>query len=285
MSQENSTKEKSPETRKKIFLGVLLLVLVSVLYYQFFYESDAPAGPTSVASTNAAPRATPTPRPTPRGGGTPEPIISQPLDVASILSKDVGGAGTGRNIFVYPTPTPAPPPPTPAPPPPTPEPPIKVFSVNPAGVIARTGEFTLTVFGNKMPQDAQGFVDGREYQTTYVSNTEVKIKVPAEAIRMPGNMGVMVRSRSEATLFSNQASLNVAEPPPPTYRYIGLIIHKNGTAIAVLKSQSDDEIINVKKDQKFGGHWRVVSITPQKIEIEDTNIKILHTINFTGENG
>jgi Tfp pilus assembly protein PilP len=84
-------------------------------------------------------------------------------------------------------------------------------------------------------------------------------------------------------MYSNQLSLNVAEPPPPTYRFIGLITSKNGM-IAVLKSQSDDgDVFNVVKGQKFGTHWRVVNITSQKIEVEDTNIKILHTINFTGE--
>ncbi len=284
MSQENSTTEKSQETRKKILLGVLFLLLAGVVYYQFFWESDAPAQTRPVASANTATKPTPTPRPAPRTGGTPEPIISQPLNVALMVNKETQSAGTGRNIFVYPTPTPVPPPP-PSTPAPTPTPPpVNLYSVNPAGVIARTGEFTLTVFGDKIPQDAQGFVDGREYPTTFVSATEIKIKVPAEAIRTPGNVGVMIRSKTDAALYSNQGSLNVAEPPAPPYRYVGLIVNKNG-AIAVLKSQADDDVINVKKDQKFGGHWRIISITPQKIEIEDTNIKISHTINYTGENG
>jgi hypothetical protein len=284
MSQENSTTEKSSETRKKILLGALLVTLAGVIYYQFFWESDAPAAASASLAPNASLRPTPTPRPAPRAGETPERIISQPLDLAAMTNKEAQGSGTGRNIFVYPTPTPAPPPP-PQPPPPTPVPaPIDLFSVNPAGVIARTGDFTLTVFGDKIPPEAQGFVDGREYPTTFVSRAEIKIKVPAEAIRMPGNIGVQIRSRTDAKLYSRQASLNVAEPPAPQYRYIGLIINKNG-AMAVLKSQADDEIYNVKKGDSFGGRWRVVSITPQKIEIEDTTIKILHTINYTGENG
>ncbi len=288
MSQEISTTEKAQETRKKILLGALLVVLGGVIYYQFFSSDDAPTPAKTTASAGSAASISsataPAPRPTPRAGGTPEPIISQPLDLASMLGKDAASSGTGRNIFVYPTPTPLPPPPPQKPVPTPPPPPISVFSVNPAGVIARTGNFTLTVFGDKIPQDAQGFVDGREYPTTFVSNTEIKIKVPAEAIRAPGNVGVMVRSKTDATLYSNQASITVAEPPSPPYRYIGIIVNKNG-ALAVLKSQADDEVINVRKDQKFGGHWKVISITPQKIELEDTNIKISHTINFTGENG
>jgi hypothetical protein len=285
MSQENSKSEKKSEKVKILALGGLLIVLAAVIYFQFFSESEAPVSAPRKFSGNAAVKPTPSPRPTPRAGGTPEPIISQPLDLASIQIRDTSSSsGTGRNIFVYPTPTPAPPPPTPKPLPPPPPPPITLFSVNPAGVIARTGDFTLTAFGDKIPQDAQGFVDGRAYPTTFISPAEIKIKVPAEAIRTAGNMGVMVRSQSNAQLFSNQVSLNVAQPPDPPYKYIGLIVSKIG-ATAVLKSQNDDEVLNVRKGDKIGGHWRIVNITPQKIEIEDTNIKLTHTINYSGENG
>lgn len=290
MSQENSTTVKTQETRKRILLGALLVVLVGVLYYQFFWESDAPVGATTAApaknTTDSVKTPVAAPRPTPRPGETPEQIISQPLDLASMSGKGAQDVGTGRNIFVYPPP---PPPPTPKPIPtalPPPPPPILVSSVNPVGVTARTGDFPLTVFGDKIPQDAQGFIDGREYPTTFVSSTEIKIRVPAAAIRAPGNLGVMIRSKSDASLYSNQYSLNVAEPPAPQYRYVGLIINKNG-AMAVLKSQADDGVINVRKNDKFGDRleWRVISITREKIEIEDTNLKISHTINFTGENG
>lgn len=285
MSQENA-KANNPETRKKILLGVLGAVLLLVLYWQFFAGGDdAPTSRPIVATTGTGIKPTPTPRPTPRTGGTPEPIISQPL-VPAWLGRGVSGAGTGRNIFVYPTPTP-PPPPTPAPTQPTPvPPPITLMSLSPQGVIGRTGEFTLTVFGDKIPPDAQGFIEGRVYPTTVASPTEIKVKVPAEAIRAAGNLGVMVRSQSDAQLFSNQLSLNVAEPPVPLYRFVGIIVNKNGS-MAVLRSQSDEQDVqNVVKGQKFGGHWLVINITPQRIEIEDTNIKgMRHTINFTGEGG
>jgi len=282
MSQENSKKEPSQETRKKILLGVLFAVFASVIYLQFFSGSDAPARQPIVAGAKTIPSPTPTPKP--RAGATPEPIVSQPLNLASMLSKEGAGSSPGRNIFVYPpppTPTPAP---TPKPVPPPPPPPITIISINPAGVMARTGEFTMTVFGEKIPPDAQGYVDGREFATTFVNATEIKMKVPADVIRSPGNLGIQIRSRTDAKLFSNQASLSVAEPPAPLYRFVGLIVSKNGS-MAVLKSQSDDEVVNVIKGQVFGKHWKVISITPQKIEVEDTNLKISHSINFTGENG
>ena len=284
MSQENSTSEKTQETRKRLFLGGLLVVFAGVVYFQFFSGSDAPSPAPRVASANATTTPATPQRPTaPRAGGTPEPIVSQPLDLASMQGRDNSSSGTGRNIFVYPTPTPLPPP-TPAPPVPTPPPPpIDLRSINPAGVIARTGEFTMTLFGEKIPQDAQGFFDGRAYPTTFISGAEIKIKIPAEAIRAPGNISVMIRSQSDAKLYSNSASLNVAQPPDPPYKYIGLIVTKNGPT-AVLKSTSDDDVHNVKKGERVGGsHWRIINITPQKIEIEDTNIKILHIINYSGD--
>jgi len=268
-------------------LGGLLVVLAGVVYFQFFSGDHAPGPKPGIGSANTAVKAESTPaaqRPTPPRGGTPEPIISQPLDLASMQSRNTSSSGTGRNIFIYPPP-PTPTPPPPAPPPiPQPTPPVILSSVNPAGVIARTGDFMLTAFGDKIPQDAQGFIDGRAYPTTFVSATEIKVKVPADAIRNPGNVGVMIRSQSDAKMFSNQYSLNVAQPPDPPYKYIGLIVNKIG-ATAVLKSQNDDEILNVRKGDKIGGHWRIVNITPQRIEIEDTNIKISHVINYSAENG
>lgn len=289
MSQENPTPEKSQETRKRILLGGLFAVLAGVIYFQFFSGGDelAPVvNQSSAPATASGAKPTPatTPRTTPRPGATPEEIIFQPLNLASMIGKASSGDGTGRNIFIYPTPTPAPTPKPLPPAPPPPPPPVNLYSVNPSGVIARTAEFNLTVFGDKIPQDGKVFIEGREYPSTFVSVTEIKAKVPADAIRNSGNLGVQVRSESDAKMFSNQLSLNVAEPPAPPYRYIGLIISKKGT-IAVIKSQADESVENVTKGQKFGTHWRVINITPQKIEVEDTNIKISHTINFTGESG
>jgi hypothetical protein len=287
MSQENSTPDESKETRKKILLGGLFVVLIGIVYYQFFYGNDDPpvnrAANASAVSTTSSP--TPAPLPTPRPGRTDVPIVSQPLNLTSITNKGTPGDGTGRNIFVYPpppTPVPTKPPPTPTP---TPPPPVTLYSVNPATVIARTSDFNLTVLGEKIPEDGQVFVNGRNYQTTFVSAREVRAKVPAEAIRSSGNLGIQVRSTSDAKFFSNQLSLNVTEPPAPPYRYIGLYVTKKGS-IAVLKAQSEEnEVINVVKDQKFGTRWKVISITPQQVEVEDTNIKIKHVINFTGETG
>lgn len=283
MSQGNSTNKNSPETRKKILLGGLGAVFLVIIYFQFFSGGGGSGRPTSPPPTRASASPSPGAKPAaPRPGEKTLPIISQPLDLAVMTNKNAAASGTGRNIFVYPpppTPKPIPPPsPTPTPPPP----PITIFSLNPAGVVARTPEFTLSVFGDKIPQDAQGYVNGQEFQTTFVAATEVKIRVPAEAIRAAGNLGIQIRSKSDAKLYSNQATINVAEPPAPQYKYIGLIVDRKGS-LAVLKGTSEDEVVNVTKGQTFGRRWKVLAITPQKIEVEDITNKITHIINFTAE--
>jgi hypothetical protein len=281
MSQEDSTAEKSNERRKQILLGALFVVLIGALYFQFVPGGNKAQVTPPVAARG---RATPTPTPASRAGERKVPTISEPLDLASMTNRTGTGDGSGRNIFIYPTPTPAPTP-KPAPPTPTPiPPPIKLFSATPGSVFARSPDFNLAVFGEKMPQDGRISINGREFPTTFVSERELRARVTGDAIRSAGSLGILVRSSSDAKLYSNQLPLNVSEPPPPPYRYVGRIEKRTG-AIAVLKAQNDDQILSVAKDAVFGGRWKVVSITPQRIVLEDTTIKVTHTIDFTGENG
>jgi hypothetical protein len=281
MSQENSKTEKSNGKRKPILFGVLVLVLIVTVYLQFFS-----GGNNSQVTRPAAARSRATPAPTParRGGDSKVPTISVPLDLASMTNRTGSGDGTGRNIFIYPTPTP-PPTPKPASPTPTPiPPPIKLFSANPGSVFAGSPDFNLAVFGEKIPQDGKISLNGREFATTFVSERELRTRVTGDAIRSAGSLGILVRSSSDAKLYSNQLPLNVSEPPRPLYRYIGRIERRTG-AIAVLKAQNGEQVFSVAKDAVFGGRWKVISITPQRILLEDTTIKVTHTINFSGENG
>jgi hypothetical protein len=281
MSQEIPATEKSNEKRKIILLGGLFAVLVGVLYFQFISGGNNTQGAQPVATRG---RATPAPAPTPRPGDRKVPTISAPLDLASMTNRTGSSDGTGRNIFIYPTPTP-PPTPKPAAPTPTPiPPPITLFSANPGSVFARSPDFNLAVFGEKIPQDGKILINGREFPTTFVNARELRARVTSDAIRSMGSLGIMVRSSSDAKLYSNQLPLNVSEPPKPPYRYIGRIERRNG-AIVVLKAPNDEQVFNVAKDAVFGGRWKLISITPQRIVLEDTTIKVTHTIEFTGESG
>ncbi|MBI1763244.1 MAG: hypothetical protein HYR56_17610 [Acidobacteria bacterium] len=284
-SQENQAPESAQEQRKKVFAGVLVALMIFVFWWQdpfgLFTREDAGAKPVA----NAQPRTSPTPKgsPTPQRRSIEE-VVTDPLHPELASYKNTPLDGIGRNIFVYPTPTP-PPTPRPLPPaPPAPTPPITLVGVNPAGVIGKTGEFTLAVTALKVPSDARIFLDGREIQTKLIDESHLTGMVTAEMIRNPGNLGVQVRSASDAQMYSNSLSLNVAEPPAPPYRYVGLKVSKNG-AIAVLKSQADDEVFDVTKGKIIGKRWEVTSITSTRIELFDTQIKVPHTIAFTGDGG
>src|SRR5262245_61388156 len=99
MSQENPTQEQiQKDNKKKLLLGALFVMLVGVVYYQFFSGSDAPnpqagaAGAAGVA--NGAVKTTPSPTPQRQTSGTPVPIISQPLAIASIDGGNRSSGGT-----------------------------------------------------------------------------------------------------------------------------------------------------------------------------------------------
>src|SRR5262245_14071941 len=107
MSQENNTPEKSKKSRTVILLGVLGLVLIVAVYLQFFTGGNAVEKATAgVIKSSTTTKPSPTPQRTNR---TADEIVSQPLDLASLSNRASAAGGTGRNIFIYPTPTPVPP--------------------------------------------------------------------------------------------------------------------------------------------------------------------------------
>ena len=283
-SAENAAQK---DKQKKVLAGVLCALLGIVFYFQdplgLFTKEEPTVNAQSLATP--APKVSPTPRNGALKGEDPNRVIDQPLNTALIAGKFTPLDGSARNIFVYPTPTPVPtpkplPPVPPGPPPPTP--PIVVVGIQPTGVIGRTGDFALTVTGLKFPADARVYIEGREAQTTLLDESHLKATVSAEAIRTPGNLGVQVRSVSDANMFSNQLTLNVAEPPKPPFRYVGLIVSRQAK-IGVLKPDADEDPFNVEEGKSYGTgkKWKVVSINAQKMEILDNDIKVSHTINFT----
>ena len=298
MNQDTSAKATSPETRKKILLGTLFLVLCGVLYLQF--STGGGDRPSSVPVASGSP-ASQVGRPA-RPSGTPGsqsrtvPIVSLPLDLVAIAGRLVGKAGSnpvnGRNIFVYPTPTPPPPPKPEPPPPPLPPPPISLDRVSPSGVIARTGDFTVTVFGSKIPADGQLQIEGRPLKTNVISDTEAQATVTAEMIRNGGTLNITVRSSADSSLYSSQVSINVAEPPTPLYRYIGLIVTRQRKLAVVKELDGEQGLLNLIENQTFNCNkatgkckWKLTNINPQRLIIEDLDLRITHTVNYTGESG
>jgi hypothetical protein len=270
--------------KKEVVLLVLLgIVLVGAVWrFVFSDDSPTPTGP-PVTTSVVLPRASQAVAVAAPKPGAEETVISQPLDLTTLSAKQAPPSGTGRNIFVYPPPPTPTPPPTPKPVPPPPPPPITLAAINPGSVTARTGDFTLTVIGAKMPNDARAFVNGRDLPTTWVSESQIKVSVPASTIAAAGTLKIEVRSAHDANLFSNPVGLTVSEPPPPPYRYVGLIIERNGTKTALLKAESDEELINIQQGKVLANRWKCSKISDQTLEMVDTSINVPHVLRLVTE--
>ncbi len=277
----------STEKKKQIAAIALACLMVATFAYTFFFSDDSPKSSAKNGAATQQKKVVPGIN-APVTAANPAPqqnpqitLISQPLELGGL-----GGAASpviGRNVFIYPPP---PPPPTPKPiptPTPAPPPPITLGGMDPSSRIARTAEFDMKVFGAKIPADAQVLINGAPIPTSFVNEQQVSAKIPAYVIANPGAVQVEVKSAADpAKWYSNRLTFNIAAPPVPQYKYLGIIV-KNGTSTAYIRDESDSELQAVKKGQKLGSRWEVTGVTPSEIEITDTQNKIKHRIALNGE--
>ena len=276
---------RNPNERKKLIgAGVLGLLAIILLWWTFFgFGSSA---------TKVSQRATPSPTPSrivrstsnsaqsdaPLESG--EDLLGQLRPVNSNLSSPAVQEAR-RNIFVYyeppkrvenppviPTPTP------------TPEPPKLLANLSPANVYARTGDFTLEIAGDKFTPQMRVTIEGNELPTRFRGPQQVSATVPAALIASPGTRQVMLRS-PDGILYSNTATLNVADPPRPNYTYIGIIGGPTHIDIAILQDKSNKEILNIQRGDLLGGRFRLTSISEKELVLIDNNLKIKHTLAFS----
>ncbi len=274
---------KPGETRKLISAAVLGVAAIVVLWWAFFgFGSNKPA-------TTSRPQPSPSPQranqTTPRPNGSD---VSAAVNDASKFTEVVWQTSPAnapeakRNIFAYyeppRTPVAAPITPTPTPPPP---PPILLASVSPANVYARTADFKVEVAGDKFTPDMRIYVDGRELPTSYKNPQQVSATIPASFITSAGARNVVVRT-PDNHLFSNEATINVAEPPTPNFTYIGIISPTNRIAdTAVVQDRSNKNVLSAQKGDVIGGRFRVTSISEKELVLTDTTLKIKHTLKMT----
>ncbi len=179
--------------------------------------------------------------------------------------------GAGRNIFVYYVP-PAPAlPQEPAGPPPT----IRVTSLSPESVYARTGDFVLHVRGERFPEDARIVVNGQEQPTERVSPTELKATIGRQWIGAPGKLTILVRN--ERGEFSAPMTLAVLEPPTPEYKYVGRI-----DDLVFLASGEDRYAVRVGHpvDQRRGNRWHVIAASDTHVTIRDVLLGVTHRVEM-----
>ncbi len=279
---------KTPAERNKMIAAMVLPVLALIFVFKMF---SGPSGPsTTNVNVNVNTKGKGTARQqaqlnanTPPDAGDADfsnltPIVYEPAAY--------GGSDAGRNIFAFyvkPVPPPSAGPPTP-PPTPVPTPPVLLAALAPQSVFARTAGFTLQLTGDKFGPAARVYVDGQEVPTQYKSMQQLSANIPASAIASPGQRNIIVRT-PDGQFFSNQATLNVMQPPAPTYTFIGFIKRKRASANTAVLKDAKGELHSVIQGDLVEGRFRVTEISERNVEVVDKDLNIKHTMPFVDARG
>ena len=277
---------KPGEKKKLIWASVLGLVAIIFLWWTFVgFGSSSPR-----ASNRPAATPTPTPQRAPAGQNdvarsgrnAPVPFNLETIRPVDFQMSSYEAPEAKRNIFAFYVP---PPKPTPGPKvetgPPPPPPPLLLASISPANTYARSPDFKLEVAGDKFTPETRIFVDGRELPTKYISPQQLSTTVPSTYIATPGARQVMVRT-PDNSLYSNAATLSVAQEPQPGYVYVGIISPTTRVGdTAMVQEKSNKNIIGVQRGDLLSGRFRVVSISDKELVLMDANLKIQHKLKMT----
>ncbi|MDT7540116.1 MAG: hypothetical protein QOE33_20 [Acidobacteriota bacterium] len=279
---------KTQSERYKMGAALLLPLLALVLILRMFFASDSKPATTNRNSNrnsnHAAANAT-------VNTSTPdEDQIAMPSEVPSIIAASYAPEAA-RNIFAFyvppvdpkklaagvPTETPTPTP--------TPPPPLTLGSLQPVNVFARTGDFALSVTGDKFTPQTRIYIDNQELPTTFKGPQQLSTTVPAAFLQSPGARAVIVRT-PDGALYSNTQTVNVMPPPTPQFTFIGVIGTKHySDDKAILKANAGSDLITVKRGEIVGGRFKVTSISDRAVEFIDTQLNIKHSLPFSDAKG
>jgi hypothetical protein len=196
------------------------------------------------------------------------------------------GGDAGRNIFAFYVK----PPPPPAPAPtvevakPTPTPPKLLAGLMPQSVFARTAGFTLQLTGDKFGPGDRVYVNGQELPTQYKSAQQLSANVPASLISSPGARQIKVQT-PDGQLYSNEATLNVMQPPAPTYTFIGFLKRARPNNNTAVLKDAKGELYSVRQGDLVEGRFRVMDISDRGVEVVDKDLNIKHTMPFVDTRG
>src|SRR5437588_5207221 len=277
---------KTPAERNKLIAAIVLPVVALVFIVYMFSGPSAPTRTT--ANANANRRAQTTNRQTASQTNanatteTGEDIVNSMTPIRDVPVA-YGGADAGRNIFAfYEKPVAAPSASVTPTPTPTPTPPWVLASLTPQSVFARTAGFTLQLSGDKFGIGARVYIDGQEVPTQYKSMQQLTANVPASVIASPGQRAVVARS-PDGKLYSNATTLNVMQPPAPTYVYVGFLKRPRSNS-AILKDQRG-ELYTVREGDIVEGRFRVAAISDRGVDVVDKDLNIKHTLPFIAAPG
>jgi hypothetical protein len=283
MAQRGSSWEK----RKRIALAVLGVAFVFVFVYEVFLTGPTPkpklspqAGTTNSGATlppTAAAPVVPQKRPT-TAAAEQEALLQAMLADLTPLNPRIVSNATGKsdvgsrgNIFAYYVPPPIPP----APPPPPP--PIQLTAVQPQSLVAGTPRpVTVLVSGNKIPADAQIFLNGGARATKRVSETQLSTEITAGDYASTQNINIDVKSQSNPADNSNALVLVVQASPEPGFTYKGRLgpLNQPQANYAVFELTATKEIKRAKVGDTVTGVWRVDAILADSVDVTHTQYDI-----------
>ena len=280
---------KTPAERNKLIAAIALPILALVFGVNML---SGPSKPTTTTTINAnvkpGVRRTTAQQQAPNSATAAADVEVSAADVVPIncCPEPYIGGDAGRNIFAFyvkPTPPPAPVPtvPTPTPAPPAP---WTLAGLTPQSVFARTNGFTLQITGDKFGPGARVYVGGQELPTQYKSTQQITANVPASLISSPGARPVQVKT-PDGTLYSNEATLNVMQPPSPTYTYIGFLKRPRPSSNTAVLKDAKGELYSVRQGDLVEGRFRVTDISERGVEVVDKDLNIKHTMPFVDARG
>jgi hypothetical protein len=277
----------SSEKIKRMVLASLGVVLVVVFVYEMFLSGPTPKpklnpqagssnGGTTLPPTASAP-AVPQKRPT--GAAAEQEAQLQALlsDLTPLNPRMVSGAGASDkpgsrgNIFAFFVEPPKPPEPPPPPPP------IQLTGVQPASLVAGTPRgVTVMVSGNKIPADAQIFLDGGARTTKRVSENQLSIEISAGDYASARSINIDVKSKSNPAENSNALALVVQALPEPPFIYKGRLgpLNQPQSNFALFELNSTKEIRRAKVGDTVTGVWRIDVISADSVEMTHTQYDI-----------
>jgi hypothetical protein len=280
---------KTPLERNKIIaalvLGVLSVLALGNMIFQPFSGSRK-------VTVTVSPTATASATPARTGGDTVVTALPQQSEIEDIYTRipvsvqyPPGAPDPGRNIFAFyepPVPTPFSPTPfqTPKPTPivtPTPAPtPNVIFSyLNRQSVYAGEKGFRLEVGGDKFTPETFIFFNGMQLPTNYVSPQQLTAEIPANYLASAGQIRIEVKS-PDSRLFSNVLPFNIQQPPQPRFTYLGIVSRKRGNNdTAYIMEEGKTLPTSVRLGDPIGGRFRLISITPTKLVVQDTQLTFL----------
>ncbi len=279
---------KSPSERNKIIVALVLGVLsVLALGNMIFAPFSGSKKVTVTVSPTAAATASPN-----RSGDTVVTALPRQdemdavyLSTAVAVQYPPGGGDPGRNIFAFyeppiptpwsPTPVPVTPVKTPPTPTPAPTPNVMLSFMSRQSAYAGEKGFKLDIGGDKFTPGTYIFFNGAQLPTNYISPQQMSAEIPANYIAAGGQKTIEVRS-PDGALFSNPLYFNVQEPPRPQFQYLGVVARKRGNNdTAYIMEQGKTLPTAVRLGDPIGGRFRLISITPARLLVQDIQLGFL----------